>query len=374
MKILHLGFEDHRRPGSGGGSLRNHEVNRRLAARGHEVEVVTARFRGARPRREDGVVYRQVGVGLEYFTSLLAYQALLPGVVLAARGRARRPDLLVEEFAPPWSSLGVNRWTSIPTVGSVQGYFATEKARQYHLPRALLEGVQRWGARGHSHLIAGSTELAGRLRADAPRTSVSVIPLGVAHEEIAEALQPAPARVARRIVYLGRLETAQKGLDLLLEACDGLLEEEDADLILAGDGRDEAPLRAQASRSRAAQRIRFCGRVSGREKWRLLASGQLSVLPSRYETFGLSALEALACGTPVVAFDIESLRETVGRGTGALVAPFDADALRETLRRLLRSPETCAAMGSVGRRHASQFSWENVASAQEDVYVSVAGR
>ncbi len=374
MKILHLGFEDHRRPGSGGGSLRNHEVNRRLAARGHEVEVVTARFRGARPRREDGVLYRQAGVGLEYFTSLLTYHALLPGIVLAARRRAQRPDLLVEEFAPPWSTLGIDRWTDIPTVGSVQGYFATEKARQYHLPRVLLEGAQRWGTRGHSHLIAGSAELAGRLRAVAPRTSVSIIPLGVAHEEIEAALTPPPPRVPRQIVYLGRLESAQKGLDLLIEACAGLLVEEDAELVIAGDGRDEQALRMQAERSPAAARIRFCGRVSGREKWRLLAGAQLSVLPSRYETFGLSALEALACGTPLVAFDIESLRDTVGAETGALVQAFDVDALREALRELLRSPETCEEMGSRGRRHASRFSWESVANAQEDVYMSVAGR
>jgi glycosyltransferase involved in cell wall biosynthesis len=374
MKILHLGFEDHRRPGSGGGSLRNHEVNRRLAARGHDVEVVTARFRGARPRREDGVLYRPVGVGLEYFTSLLSYQALLPGVVLAALRRSRRPDLLVEEFAPPWSTLGVNRWTSIPTVGSVQGYFAVEKASQYHLPRALLESTQRWGTRGHSHLIAGSAELAGRLRSDAPRADVSIIPLGVAHDEIDSALKPSPTRVARRIVYLGRLESAQKGLDLLIEACDGLLVEEDAELIIAGDGRDEQTLRTQAARSTAATRIHFCGRVSGREKWRLLAGCQLSVLPSRYETFGLSALESLACGTPVAAFDIESLRDTVGRRTGTLVPPFDVDALREAIRGLLRSPEACTSMGEQGRRHASRFSWENVARAQEDVYMSVAGR
>ena len=374
MKILHLGFEDHRRPGSGGGSLRNHEVNRRLAARGHEVEVVTARFRGARSRWEDGVLYRSVGVGVEYFTSLLAYQAAVPAVVLGARRRAHRPDLLVEEFAPPWSTLGVNRWTSIPTVGCVQGYFAAEKSRQYHIPRALLEGTQRWGTRGHSHLIAGSAELARRLRSDAPRASVSVIPLGVAHDEIADALDPPPAPAPRQIVFLGRLETAQKGLDLLIDACGELLLEEDAELIIAGDGRDEQALRTQAAGSRAAGRIHFCGRVSGRAKWRLLAASQLTVVPSRYETFGLTALESLACETPVVAFDIESLRDTVGPGSGALVTPFDVEALRETLRGLLRSPARCASMGRRGREHASCFSWEQVARAQEDVYMSVAGR
>jgi glycogen synthase len=374
MRILHLGFEDHRRPGSGGGSLRNHEVNRRLVARGHQVEVVTARYPGARARSEDGVAYRPIGLGVEYFTSLLAYNALLPSVVLAARTRREPPDLLVEEFAPPWSTLGVNRWTRIPTVGSVQGYFATEKARQYHLPHSALEGVQRWGARGHSHLIALSAELAARLRSDAPRAAISIVPMGVAHEEIAAALSPPPPLAARQIVYLGRLEIAQKGLDLLLRACEGLLEEEDAQLVVAGDGRDAQTLRASVARSPVSARISFRGRVSGAEKWRLLAASQVSVMPSRYETFGLSALEALACGTPVVGFDIESLRDTVGPGTGVLVPAYDVGHMRDALRALLRDPSNCTAMGERGRLHAAGYSWDNVAQAQERVYLTAAGQ
>ncbi len=374
MKILHLGFEDHRRPGSGGGSLRNHEVNRRLAARGHEVEVVAARYRGARARCEDGVSYRHVGVGTEYFTSLLSYQAMVPGIVLAAGARGRRPDLLVEEFAPPFSALGVKRLTSIPTVGNVQGYFAAEKARQYHIPRAMLEGAQRWGTRAHSHLIAPSADLAQTLRAEAPRACVAVVPFGVAHGEIEAALAPPPAPAARQIVFLGRLEIAQKGLDLLLRACGTLLPEEDATLVVAGDGRDAQTFGEQAAGSPASARIALPGRVGGREKWRLLAESQLCVMPSRYETFGLSALESLACGTPVVGFDIDSLRETVPSGTGELVEPFDLNALREALRRLLRSPDRCATMGELGRRHAALFTWDTTAAAQEDIYNTVVHR
>ena len=107
MRILHLGFEDHRRPGSGGGSLRNHEVNRRLASRGHEVEVLTARYTGARPRDEDGVRYRPIGLGFEYFTSLIAYQAVLPGVVLEQPRNGRAPTC-------SWRSspLRARRWGS----------------------------------------------------------------------------------------------------------------------------------------------------------------------------------------------------------------------------------------------------------------------
>lgn len=369
MRILHLGFEDHRRPGSGGGALRNHEINRRLVAMGHEIEVVAARYLGATTRREDGVVYRHVGLGHEYFTSLLSYQAALPFVVGKASRRSLPPDLIVEEFAPPWSTLGVPRWTRIPTVGMVQGYFAAEKAKQYHVPTRLLVGMERWGTRGHTQLIALSADLASVLAGVAPDAEVHQLGMGIDHRALDAALAIAPVvRVPRQIVFLGRLEVDQKGLDLLVEACQGLLVEEDAHLVIAGDGRGRESLKRMIEHTDFSERVRFVGRVGGPDKWRLLAESQISAVPSRYETFGLSALEALACGAPVVGFAIDSLRETVPTGTGLLVTPFDVDALRNALRALLRDPARSSALGAAGRTFSAGFSWEAVAAGQAAVY------
>jgi len=142
---------------------------------------------------------------------------------------------------------------------------------------------------------------------------------------------------------------------------------------VAGDGRDEIALRALAENSPSRERISFCGRIDGASKWRLLASSQVAAMPSRYETFGLSGLEALACGTPVVGFDIECLRDTVPPDTGILVRPFDVGALREAMRSLLRDPGACASMAECGRRHAAPFGWESIAAAQENVYMSAVG-
>ena len=128
MKILHLALEDHLRPGSGGGSMRNREINSRLAAHGHKVHVVTAAHPDLVARREDGVSISQLGIPRGYAPSLLSYQALLPFYARRAI-RELRPDLVVEEFAPPWSSMGVGHWTKVPTVGSVQGYFAARRPR-----------------------------------------------------------------------------------------------------------------------------------------------------------------------------------------------------------------------------------------------------
>jgi glycosyltransferase involved in cell wall biosynthesis len=118
----------------------------------------------------------------------------------------------------------------------------------------------------------------------------------------------------------------------------------------------------------------MAGRVSGPAKWRLLAGAQVCVVPSRYETFGLTALEALACGTPVVGFAIECLRQTVPATCGQLVVPFDVGALRASLEELLMSPLRCDEMGAAGRRHASSYSWDRLASEHEDLYERVISR
>jgi hypothetical protein len=94
LQILHLAFDDHRFPGSGGGAVRTFEVNRRLAQR-HQVTVVTLNYKGARERVEEGIRYVQVGIPYSYFGRIISYLLCLP---LALR---RYPsDLVVEDFTP----------------------------------------------------------------------------------------------------------------------------------------------------------------------------------------------------------------------------------------------------------------------------------
>jgi glycosyltransferase involved in cell wall biosynthesis len=140
-------------------------------------------------------------------------------------------------------------------------------------------------------------------------------------------------------------------------------------LVLAGDGPDRRTVEAELARAGLSDRVVLLGRVDGADKLRLLASARVVAMPSRYETFGIVAAEALACGTPVVAFEIPSLREVVIPGTGVLVPAFDVPAFAEALAELANAPERVEQLGRSGRERAREYDWDDVAERQEAVYL-----
>ncbi|MBC3839707.1 glycosyltransferase [Streptacidiphilus sp. 4-A2] len=345
-RVLHLGFEAPQRPGAGGGSVRTHEVNRRLAGSGVEVIVACARYPGFRPTELDGVRYLPFGLRLStltnhHFASQLAYFA---AVVTGLWWLVRRwdPDVVVEDFAAPFSSVCVPYLTRRPVVGVVQWLFAQDKARQYHLP---FGAVERRGVRAHTHLVAVSDDLGAELRRRNPAAEVSVVPNGLEPS----AHTPRPGRTRDHLLYLGRLEIAQKGLDLLLHAYAQASPALTADLYIAGDGPDGPALRALADRLGIGPRVHWLGRANGDDRFDLLAAARLVCMPSRYETFGMVAAEALAVGTPVLAFDIPCLRALVGPQVGVRVPAGDVPALAAALAELGDDPARCAAWARPGR-------------------------
>jgi glycosyltransferase involved in cell wall biosynthesis len=94
----------------------------------------------------------------------------------------------------------------------------------------------------------------------------------------------------------------------------------------------------------------------------LLRSAEIACVPSRYEGFSLPALEAMACGTPLVATTAGALPEVVG-GAGLLVPPDDPDRLAAALGRLLTEPDLRADLAAAGVRRAAGFTWRRCAEA-----------
>jgi glycosyltransferase involved in cell wall biosynthesis len=127
-------------------------------------------------------------------------------------------------------------------------------------------------------------------------------------------------------------------------------------------------LRRQALDRGLDRRVVFAGHVADRELIRSFYVGaDLFVYPSRYETFGLTVLEAMACGTPVIASNATSLPEVVG-DAGLLVDPMDSEAMAQEICRVLMDAPLRQGLIERGLVRAQQFAWERTVSQTVDAY------
>jgi glycosyltransferase involved in cell wall biosynthesis len=139
-------------------------------------------------------------------------------------------------------------------------------------------------------------------------------------------------------------------------------------LVVAGQRawryEGEAPL---AQRLGLADSVRFLGHVPQADLPALYSAADLFVFPSLYEGFGLPTLEALACGTPVVASNVSAVPEVVG-DAALQVSPLDVEALADAMERLLRDDSLRSDLRERGLKRAAQFSWEKAARQTVEVY------
>jgi N-acetyl-alpha-D-glucosaminyl L-malate synthase BshA len=147
----------------------------------------------------------------------------------------------------------------------------------------------------------------------------------------------------------------------------------DAELWLIGDGELLPAVRDALREHAVLDRVRFCGlRI---DVHRFLPRTDLMLVTSHTESFGLAALEALACGVPVVAPDVGGLPEVVDDGTtGLLFEPGDEGSAVEAVRRILCDGQLLGAMRSAARRHAHSFASDAVVGRYEQLYQSASRR
>jgi len=203
----------------------------------------------------------------------------------------------------------------------------------------------------------------------APDDRIEVIPCGV-DTEMFEPMGRAAAKDLLELgpepllVYVGRLQPI-KGLETLLEAMTRLPA---ATLLIIGGDQDEpdnahgAYLRERVAALGLERRVRFLGAQPQRRLRLFYAAADATVMPSYYESFGMVALEAMACGSPVVASRVGGLTTTIQDGvTGHLVPEGDPVALADRLAALLADDEARARLGVEASRWAAEHRWPCVA-------------
>jgi glycosyltransferase involved in cell wall biosynthesis len=362
-----------------------------LARHGHEVTVHTRRDDDALPDRvvvQDGYNVSHVSAGPP---RILPKDELLPHMPAFARAledqwSAQPPDVVHAHF---WmsglASVNASRGlaSSVPVLqtfhalGSVkrrhQGVADTSPPDRIELERGLCRDV--------SHVVATcSDEVFELRRLGLPSDRATIVPCGVDTAVFTPRGPVAPRGERKRLLVLGRI-VERKGHD---DAVRALRAVPDAELVVVGgpppDAVDDDPevrrLTALARESGVADRLVFTGAVSRADVPAWVRSADVVLAVPWYEPFGITPLEAMACGRPVVATAVGGLVDSVADGvTGDLVPPRDPDRLGEVVSALLADDERRAAYGAAGvRRARARYRWGRVVADTESVYRQVLAR
>lgn len=362
---------------AGGGAVVTHEISRCLAQRGHEV--TTLYIGTGWERKAHSPEYRSLWLPAPSHRPLaVALMSAVAFAILAKRLSFR--VLHASGFEGALVGPRVRRSTKVVTtihhpnlpylapVGLSGRWAPAAAGRLWRMRRYYLD--QRAALHADA-VVAVSRYSAAQLVENyhVPEDHVHVVHNGVNTSATSLAVCK---RLPRQIVFAGRFDEG-KGLDVLLRAIALGLGENVPPVKIIGAGVLGRALRALAGTLKIEQQVDFLGWLPHDRVIAELAKASVCVMPSRFESFGLVAAEAMAVGTPVVAAKAGALPETVLDGdTGVLVPPGDPEALAGALRRLLEDPRLAEKMGKAGHdRIRSFFTWSQAAERLEGLYASL---
>jgi glycosyltransferase involved in cell wall biosynthesis len=199
-------------------------------------------------------------------------------------------------------------------------------------------------------------------------SALRIVPAGVDTTLFRPRAEP---RTPGRIVTVSSSHSPLKGLQVLVDAVARLGTVPGLELVVAGRPAPNGPVARAVADLGLAGTVRFVDGLSDEALAQLLASAEVAAVPSLYEGFSLPAIEAMACGTPLVATRAGALPEVVGDdgSCALLVAPGDGRELASAIASLLRDPLHRARLGEAGRaRVRERYAWEAVARATVACY------
>jgi glycosyltransferase involved in cell wall biosynthesis len=214
---------------------------------------------------------------------------------------------------------------------------------------------------------SSKADISAQLGVDPAR--MAVVPVGVDHTVFRP--RPERPRAPGRVMVTSSSDVPMKGLVPLLEAVSKLRTERDVELVVIGQPRPGGRVSRAIDRLGLTSVVRCVSGISDDDLAGLYAEAHVAVVPSLYEGFSLPAIEAMACGVPLVATTGGALPEVVGSDgeTALLVEPDDGEALAGAIRRIMDDDALAARLGQGGRRRVlGRFTWEATARGTAEQY------
>ena len=357
MRILALNWQDLTNPQAGGAEVHLEELLRRLVRMGNEVTLLCSAYEGSKPEEViEGV--RIIRRGKRYNFNLIVPFELRRIV------KESQFDILIEDInkIPFYTPL----YLKIPTLVVVPHLFSTSVFKEinfilglyiYFAERPLVPVYKGLPFNVISESTADDMSHRG-----IPRRHITVVHCGI--DEATYSYDPSVSKFEKpTILYLGRIKK-YKSIDHLLIAFQSLLQDvPEAELKIVGNGDYLPALKTLAGSLKISEKVEFTGFVSSERKVDFLRRSHLSVYPSMKEGWGLTNIEANACGTTVVATNAPGLRDSVlNNQTGFLYQYGNTAELKDRIIQIICDSFLRLRLENGGREWAKKFNWDYAAS------------
>ena len=356
VRILIFNWRDTRHVWAGGAEVYLHELARRWVASGCQVTLFCGNDR-LLPRRDtiDGVqIIRRGGFYTVYIWAFLYY-------IFKFRGRY---DIIID------SANGVPFFT--PLFSRLPKFLLIHHVHQDYFRRHVPFPINFIAAFAESKIVPAVYKNQQVITVS-QSSKRDIINLGFSVSRDIRIINPgidldnftrlSPKTSYPSFLYLGRIRP-YKNLDIAIKAFSRVRKNfPGARLNIAGDGEGIKPLRLLCRELGLESVVYFLGRVSEREKIHLLSSSWVMLQPSSFEGWGITVIEANACGTPVIASNVIGLRDSIHDGqTGLLVPDQNVSALAASMEFLIRHSQVRSLLASQARIWSQNFGWNDIAS------------
>jgi glycosyltransferase involved in cell wall biosynthesis len=372
VKILVLNYEFP--PVGGGGGRACADLCQALAARGHEIRVLTSHAKGL-PKQEylDGFHLQRVLSGRRSysrasFASMVAYilSGFFPGLSIL---RGWRPDIMHVHFAVPTGALAfllskLSRKPYVLTVhlGDVPGGVPQKTDRWFRFIYPFTPGIWMKAA-----AVVAVSDYTRELALKHYEVEISVIPNGVKLPEGHLILDQLRVSDPPRIIFAGRFQP-QKNLIFLIQVLSQLKDLPWVCTII-GDGPQRADIESEIDQHGLADRVRLTGWLHTDEVWQALSQSDLLAMPSLSEGLPVVGVHALANGLAIVANRAGGLSDLVEDGVnGRLCSVGDEACFVDALRWTLQDPIRLVELRREGLKRGQRYNIEFVADAYEKIF------
>lgn len=370
MRILLINWRDIRNPRSGGAEVHLHEIFSRIAGQGYDVTLLSCKFSGAKTTENiDGIEVMRYG-GESTFNLTVPW-------FLRKHLAHRVFDIIIEDinkipFLLPWF------FKEPPVMVLLHHLFGRVFYRETNPVFATyLYFMERLIPHVYRHCFIEVVSESCRdelLQMGMLANNISVVHNGLNTRFIEDQENKIPKEPGL-IVYLGRLKK-YKNVDHLIQAMTIVHEEvPGARLVIVGTGNRRQALESMTRALGLVEVVEFAGYLTETDKFRLLRRAEVAAYPSTKEGWGITVIEANACGVPVVATRVPGLCDAVIDGETGLLTPLgNPEAMAGALVRLLRDTDERERLGQNALMRSRSYSWEDTARETLQIIERIIGR